>query len=59
MPQPEIGFYESKYYFLSNFSAFAVEWKDQLWMTSEHAYQAAKFVEKDIQQQILEKIGMM
>lgn len=53
MPQPEIGFYESEYYFLSNFSAFTVEWRDQLWMTSEHAYQAEKFIENDIQQQIL------
>lgn len=49
----EIGFYESEYYFLSNFAAFTVEWNGQLWMTSEHAYQAAKFVEQDIQQQIL------
>ncbi len=49
---PEIGFYEDEYYFLSNFAAFAVEWKDQLWMTSEHAYQAAKFTDENIQQQI-------
>lgn len=48
----EIGFYESEYYFLSNFSAFAVEWKGKVWMTSEHAYQAAKFTDEDIQQEI-------
>ncbi len=37
-------FYESQHYYLSNFSAFAIRWQDRLWMTSEHAYQAAKFL---------------
>ena len=37
-------FYEGRHYYLSNFSAFQVEWGGRLWMTSEHAYQAAKFI---------------
>ncbi len=39
----QILFYEGKWYFLSNFSAFAVELDGRVWMTAEHAYQAAKF----------------
>ncbi len=38
-------FYESQHYYLSNFSAFAVEWRGRVWPTSEHAYQAAKFLD--------------
>jgi ribA/ribD-fused uncharacterized protein len=38
-------FYESHHYYLSNFSAFAVEWRGRVWPTSEHAYQASKFFE--------------
>ncbi|MDA2922376.1 NADAR family protein [Patescibacteria group bacterium AH-259-L07] len=41
-----IGFYEREFYCFSNFSSFAVEWKGCLWQTSEHAYQAAKFMDK-------------
>jgi len=40
-----IAFYEREYYCFSNFSSFAVEWRGRLWQTSEHAYQAAKFLE--------------
>ncbi|HEY4477715.1 MAG TPA: NADAR family protein [Candidatus Paceibacterota bacterium] len=40
-----IGFYEREFYCFSNFSSFAVEWKGRLWQTSEHAYQAAHFME--------------
>lgn len=47
-----ILFYEVEYYFLSNFSAFAVEWMGRLWMTAEHAYQAAKFLEEEIRELI-------
>ncbi len=32
-------------YGFSNFSAFQVEWEGRVWMTSEHAYQAAKFTD--------------
>ena len=38
-----IGFYEREFYCFSNFSSFAVKWKDKIWQTSEHAYQAAHF----------------
>lgn len=38
-----ILFYEGKWYFFSNFSAFGFRWRNRDWMTAEHAYQAAKF----------------
>jgi predicted NAD-dependent protein-ADP-ribosyltransferase YbiA (DUF1768 family) len=38
-------FYESQHYYLSNFSAFAVEWRGRVWPTSEHAYHASKFLD--------------
>lgn len=38
-----VTFYESRFYMFSNFSSFAVELDGIVWMTSEHAYQAAKF----------------
>ncbi len=47
-----IGFYEDEFYMLSNFSSFAVEWRGELWMTAEHAYQAAKFSDPDIREKI-------
>ena len=37
-------FYAGEFgYFMSNFSAFEVNYDGQIWKTSEHAYQAAKF----------------
>lgn len=39
----KVLFYERPGYYMSNFSAFSVFWRDARWMTSEHAYQAAKF----------------
>lgn len=39
-----IGFYEREFYCFSNFSSFKVEWQGKKWTTSEHAYQAAKFL---------------
>ena len=36
----------------SNFSAFAIEWRGRVWMTTEHAYQAAKFDDEEIVNQI-------
>ena len=42
-----IGFYEREFYCFSNFSSFTVEWKGRLWQTSEHAYQASRFFEKN------------
>lgn len=47
-------FYERRFYCFSNFSSFAVEWRGRLWMTAEHAYQAAKFTDEDIIQKIFE-----
>lgn len=38
-----VFFYEQDHYYLSNFSAFAIEWMGQLYPTAEHAYQAEKF----------------
>lgn|SRR3989338_1644011 len=49
-----IGFYEREFYTFSNFSSFAVEWRGELWMTSEHAYQAAKFEDPMIQKEIMD-----
>ncbi len=43
-----IGFYEREFYCFSNFSSVAVRWKGKLWPTSEHAYQASRFMGKDI-----------
>lgn len=48
----KILFYEGSYYMFSNFAAFAVDWKGASWMTSEHAYQAAKFADASIQEKI-------
>lgn len=45
-------FYEGKWYMFSNFSAFAIYWRGEDWMTTEHAYQAAKFTDETIQKQI-------
>lgn len=43
-----ILFYEREFYIFSNFSSFSVEWRGVLWMTSEHAYQAAHFTNEKI-----------
>jgi hypothetical protein len=42
-----VGFYEREFYCFSNFSSFAVRWKGRLWQTSEHAYQASRFMGKN------------
>jgi len=49
-----VGFYEREYYVFSNFSSFAVKWKGKLWPTSEHAYQASRFIGEN--PKIVEKI---
>jgi len=51
-----VGFYEREFYPFSNFSSFRVEWRDKDWMTSEHAYQAAKFIE--CKPDIVARIGL-
>ncbi len=45
-------FYERRFYCFSNFSSFAVWWRNRLWMTVEHAYQAAKFEDSELQLRI-------
>lgn len=47
-----ILFYEGPWYVFSNFSSFMVNWRGVDWMTSEHAYQAAKFDDPDISEKI-------
>ncbi len=49
-----VGFYEREFYVFSNFSSFQVEWRGRLWPTSEHAYQAARYmgVAEDLVEQI-------
>jgi len=42
-----IGFYEREFYVFSNFSSFQVNWHGKTWPTSEHAYQAAHFIDTD------------
>lgn len=48
-----IGFYEREFYVFSNFSSFAIKWRGKVWQTSEHAYQASRFID---QPKIFEKI---
>ncbi|MEK7071818.1 MAG: NADAR family protein [Patescibacteria group bacterium] len=49
-----IGFYEREFYCFSNFSSFAVKWRGRFWPTSEHAYQASRFMGKN--PKLVEKI---
>ena len=42
-----VGFYEREFFVFSNFSSFQVEWRGELWGTSEQAYQAARFMGAD------------
>ena len=44
--------FEDEFYPLSNFAAFAVEWRGLLWPTSEHAYQAASYLDEEIVERI-------
>lgn len=39
----QVFFYEQDFYVLSNFSAFQLFWRGEVFPTSEHAYQWAKF----------------
>ncbi len=41
--EQQVFFYEQDHYYLSNFSAFAINWSGHEFPTSEHAYQWAKF----------------
>jgi ribA/ribD-fused uncharacterized protein len=42
---PSIQFFLGEYHVLDNFSANQITWRDALYPTAEHAYQAAKFFE--------------
>lgn len=42
-----VGFYEREFYCFSNFSSFSVLWKGKNWQTSEHAYQASRFLKSN------------
>jgi len=44
----KITFYLSEWSVFDNFSAFQVIWKNQVWATAEHAYQAAKFTDREL-----------
>jgi len=39
----QVFFYEQDHYYLSNFSAFNLDWHGETFSTSEHAYQFTKF----------------
>ncbi|HEX3568141.1 MAG TPA: NADAR family protein [Candidatus Saccharimonadales bacterium] len=41
------GFYPREFSVFDNFASFQVEWRERLWSTSEHAYQAAHFFDTD------------
>lgn len=44
----KVLFYEGRYYMFSNFSSFQIFWEAKWWATSEHVYQAGKFVDPKI-----------
>jgi N-glycosidase YbiA len=50
--EKQIFFYEQEFYVFSNFSSFQIEWKGELWMTSEHAYHSEKFEDPGLREQI-------
>lgn len=47
-PEEKVLFYEREFYPFSNFSSFMLEWKGELYMTSEHAYHVEKFSDPQI-----------
>jgi ribA/ribD-fused uncharacterized protein len=53
MNTQHILFYEGPYYVLSNFSAHNVVYEGITYMTAEHAYQTAKFIDDDIRTKIM------
>ncbi len=49
----QVLFYGGEFgYCFSNFAAFNVVWRDRVWQTSEHAFQAACFDDKQIVEEI-------
>ena len=49
-----VGFFLDGSYVFDNFAPFQVEWRGKLWPTSEHAYQAAHFI--DTHPKLAEKV---
>ncbi len=45
-----VCFYEQDFYVLSNFSAFAIDWKGRFFATSEHVYHWEKFSDDPLKQ---------
>lgn len=52
----QILFYENNFYMFSNFAAFAVEDNGIVWPTSEHLYQATKFMDDESKKNIVNEI---
>jgi ribA/ribD-fused uncharacterized protein len=50
------GFFLSGWYVFDNFAPFQVEWRDKLYPTAEHAYQAAHFT--DTNPELAEKVRL-
>ncbi len=53
-PDDKIFFYPKEFYVFDNFSSFQVEYKGHVFPTSEHAYQAMKFIKTN--KDLFEKI---
>lgn len=49
---PLIGEFWNEYRFLSNFYMSPITWQGKVWPSVEHAYQAAKSTDPDVQEQI-------
>ncbi len=50
--EKQIFFYEPEFFAFCNYSAFALEWKGKLYMTSEHVYHSEKFEDENLKEQI-------
>lgn len=50
--QEPVFFYEHEFYIFSNFSSFMLEWKGNLYMTSEHAYHSERFDDEKMKEAI-------
>jgi N-glycosidase YbiA len=50
--ETQIFFYENEFYIFSNYSSFALEWKGELYPSSEHAYHSEKFDSKELKELI-------
>lgn len=51
--EKQVLFYENEFYCLSNFSSFAVEENNVIYMTAEHLYHCKKFDDQEIIEKIL------